>query len=63
MNVLPDVVELPVVDKVVLLARWGRDIVGSEKTTRSTAWMPQSSEPQVTGLHVASCSQHTGGQD
>ena len=58
-NELPDVVELPDVDKMVLLARWGRGIVGSEKTTSSTAAMPRSPGPEVTGLHA--CSHHTVG--
>jgi hypothetical protein len=61
MHVLPVAVELPEVDKLVFLASWGRDIVGSEKTTGPG--MPGSPEPEVTGLHVASCSQHTGGMD
>ena len=61
---LPDKNKLPDVDKMVLLARWGRGIVGSEKTTSSTAAMPRSPEPEVAGLHaVPRCSQHTGSLD
>ena len=49
MNVLPDVVELPDGDKTVFLARWGRGIIGSEKTTWSTTGMPWSPVPEVAG--------------
>jgi hypothetical protein len=60
-SVLPDVVVLPDVDKTVFLASWGRNIVGSENTIGSG--MPRSQEPEVPGLYVASCSQHTIGLD
>ena len=37
-------------------------VIGSKKTTRSTAGMPRSQVPEVDGLHAAvpRCSQHTG---
>jgi hypothetical protein len=50
-----------------LLDHFSRDIInkifiGSEKTTRSTAAMPRSPEPEATGLQAEPhCSQHTGG--
>ena len=47
-----------------LLARWGRGIIGGEKTTRSTAGIKWSPKPEVTGLQAEPrCSQHTGGTD
>ena len=58
-NVLLDEVELPDVDKTVFLARVGRGIVGSEKTTSIPAAMPRSPGPELTGLHA--CSHHTVG--
>ena len=43
-KMLPDVDGLPDVARVYAMARWGRGIVGSEKTTSSTAAMPRSPE-------------------
>ena len=61
--VLPDVVkELPDVDKMFLLARVGRGIIDSEKTTWQV--MPRSPVPEVAGLHAGPrCSQRTGSMD
>ena len=56
-NALPDVARLPDVEKTVFLARVGRGIVGSEKTTRDAAV----TEPEVAGQ--PRWSQHTGGPD
>ena len=56
-NALPDVARLPDVDKTVFLARVGRGIVGSEKTTRDAAV----TEPEVAGQ--PRWNQHTGGPD
>ena len=57
---LPDVDELPDVAKMYAMARGGRSIVGSEKTT-SPREMPRSPEPEVAGQ--PRWSQHTGGPD
>ena len=56
-HALPDVARLPDVDKTVFLARLGRGIVGSEKTTRDAAV----TKPKVAGQPC--WSQHTGGPD
>jgi hypothetical protein len=59
---LPDVDELPDVAKMYAMARGGRSIVGSEKTTESLPGDAAVTRPEVAGLHGAGprCSQRTG---
>jgi hypothetical protein len=60
-NELPDVDILSDVDKVILLAREGRSIIGNEKTTGSTERVMPRSPPEVAGQHaVPLYSRHMG---
>ena len=61
---LPDVDELPDVAKMYAMARGGRSIVGSEKTTESLPGDAAVTRPEVAGLHAGPrCSQRTGSTD
>ena len=56
---LPDKDGLPDVAKVYAMARWGKGIIESEKTTRPTCrQLPRSPVPEVGALPVTTDSCH-----
>ena len=60
-KMLPDVDELPDVAKTYAMARGGKGIIGSEKTTEGLPGDAAVTRPEVAGLHGAGpcCSQRT----